>query len=89
MSVGEEAEADILPRSSADFDQGLREMLRKSPSPPREEPGGGGEDGIRFAWGRESGTADVVRARERSTTDLHCSVRVSMFVCGEMGRRRL
>lgn len=46
VSAGEDAEAEIFPRSSADLDQGLRDMLRRSPR-PRENPACGGEEGVR------------------------------------------
>lgn len=58
-----------FPRSSADLDQGLREMLRKSPR-PFEIPGCDGDDGVLgedLGWpSKEVG----VRARDRSSTDL-------------------
>ena len=69
VRVGVEADADIIPRSSADFDQGFLARERKSPSPPPKE-GGDGEDGVRFAPGLESGVAVAVRANDRSATDL-------------------
>ena len=61
----------IFPRSSADFDQGLREIFRRSPRPPFESPGLEGEDGPRvdgkgWLWSN----VVAVRARERSRTDL-------------------
>lgn len=48
VSAGEDAEAEICPKSSADLDHALRDMLRRSPR-PREKLSGGGDDGVRFA----------------------------------------
>ena len=67
VSAGEE-DWGIFPRSSADFDHGLREMLRRSPR-PREVAGYDGDEGVRADLG-ELLMFVVVRASERSTTDL-------------------
>ena len=69
---------EILLRSSADLDQAFREMLRRSPS-PREEVVRDGEDGLCIdgALGEPS-KAVVVRANDRSNTDLSGMTIVSM-----------
>ena len=59
---------DSLLRSSADFDQGLRDRFRRSPS-PRDIAGWVGDGGIRgeggFGW-----SSNPVAVRDKSRTDL-------------------
>lgn len=68
--AGADADADIFPRSSADLDHGFLDNERKSPMPPLLKGGGDGEDGVRFGIDLASGTAVVVRASDKSATDL-------------------
>ena len=70
VRVGVDIDAEIFPRSSADFDHGFLDRERKSPIPPPLKEGGEGEEGVRFALGLESGVAVTVLASDKSATDL-------------------
>lgn len=66
MSAEEKEDVEKLPRSSADFDQVLRDMLRRSPRLPLVS----GEDGCEVGKGRCK-SKDFLD--ERSRTDLLAS----------------
>jgi hypothetical protein len=62
----EEYEVEKLPKSSADFDQVLRDMLRRSPRPPSNS----GEEGCEVGKGRCISKDFLAECEERSRTDL-------------------
>lgn len=67
MSAEEKEDVEKLPRSSADFDQVLRDMLRRSPRLPLVS----GEDGCEVGKGRCK-SKDFLD--ERSRTDLRSAL---------------
>ena len=74
LSDGVDCDIENLPRSSADFDQGLRDRLRRSPKPCEGRVRVGEDSWWEVCPPGEPSIPVWVRASERSRTELEISI---------------